>query len=80
MGIPPSRPPEAPCGCSQDLRTAHRDGLRTPDPLFHSAGCSAPRGPGPPHRWAAALLSQCLRAILGSLSQYLSTDGTVNHN
>lgn len=59
---------------------AHRDGLSTPDPLFHPAGCSAHRGPGPPHRWAAALLSKCLRAILGSLSHYLSTDGTMNHN
>lgn len=48
VGLPPSQPPEAPRGCSQDWRTAHSDGLRTPDPLFHASGCSAPEDPGFP--------------------------------
>ena len=52
---------------------------QNPGPSLPSRRAQCPRGPGPPHRWAAALLSKCLRAILGSLSHYLSTDGTVNH-
>ena len=53
---------------------------QNPGPSVPCFWVQRPRGPRLPLRWAAALLSKCLRAILGSLSHYLSADGTVNHN
>ena len=49
---------------------------QNPGPSVPCLQVQRPRGPGLPLRWAAALLSKCLRAILGSLSHYLSADGT----
>ena len=52
---------------------------QNPGPSLPSHRAQCPRGPGPPHRWAAALLTNCLRAIHRSLSHDPSTAGPVNH-